>query len=614
MLSIRPTKRRRRRTHHRRARARRIRRRISAVGGAVLGVLALALLWVGIRGAMAGEALQGAIPTAQAMQASVLAGDTTALDADVDALQARTTKAVGLTSDPIWRALELVPGLGPNLRSVRVTAAAADRVSYGALPSLVQLASAFQAGSLTPRAGAVDPQAFAAIAPAAHRARVAMDAAAGQTTGIDPAQDLPPVAAPVQRFAELISTLRTATVGLDTAAQVLPDMLGSDAPRRYLLLSMNPAELRPSGGIVGAVSVVTADRGRLTLDEQSSGAAFGRLASPALAPTPAESALFQGLAGTYMQDATFPPDFARAAQYADAIWTQAGGAPVDGVVALDPVAVSLVLAATGPVGMPDGSTLTSADAVPTLLSGTYAAHPDPAAQDAYFTAATRALFDAVTGGAANGPALAGALGSAVVQHRVLVWDAHPEIQSRLAGTAVVGALPATAPAASAFGIYLADGTGSKMDFYLRPSAQVASAMCAASGRPTFRTSVTLGSVAPADAATALPWVVTGGGAFGVPAGTTRTNVFVVAPPGFRAYGVEVDGREVGFTSTTLEGRPAVAVDVDVLPQRTGRVDILWSGASGAPLAATVATTPTATGFPVATSQALACTDTSGGAQ
>jgi hypothetical protein len=172
----------------------------------------------------------------------------------------------------------------------------------------------------------------------------------------------------------------------------------------------------------------------------------------------------------------------------------------------------------------------------------------------------------------------------------------------------------TAPSTSAFGIYLADGTGSKMDFYLRPSAQVASAMCAASGRPTFRTSVTLGSVAPADAATALPGVVTGGGAFGVPAGTTRTNVFVLAPPGFRAYGVEVDGREVGFTSTTLEGRPAVAVDVDVLPQRTGRVDILWSGAPGAALAATVATTPTATGFPVATSQALACSDTSGGAQ
>ena len=49
-----------------------------------------------------------------------------------------------------------------------------------------------------------------------------------------------------------------------TVSARLPAILGWDGPRRYLVLTQNPAELRPTGGFTGSYGIVTFDRGRLT--------------------------------------------------------------------------------------------------------------------------------------------------------------------------------------------------------------------------------------------------------------------------------------------------------------------------------------------------------------
>ena len=44
----------------------------------------------------------------------------------------------------------------------------------------------------------------------------------------------------------------------------LPAMLGWDGPRRYLVLTQNPAELRPTGGYTGSYGIIAFDRGKIT--------------------------------------------------------------------------------------------------------------------------------------------------------------------------------------------------------------------------------------------------------------------------------------------------------------------------------------------------------------
>src|SRR5450756_2740619 len=51
--------------------------------------------------------------------------------------------------------------------------------------------------------------------------------------------------------------------GYVSASERLPAILGWDAPRRYLVLTQNPAELRPTGGYIGSFGIVSFDKGRI---------------------------------------------------------------------------------------------------------------------------------------------------------------------------------------------------------------------------------------------------------------------------------------------------------------------------------------------------------------
>ena len=53
------------------------------------------------------------------------------------------------------------------------------------------------------------------------------------------------------------------------------------------------------------------------------------------------------------------------------MWAQQTGTSVDGVVAIDPVALSYVLGATGPVTMPDGEVVTKDNVVELTESTAY---------------------------------------------------------------------------------------------------------------------------------------------------------------------------------------------------------------------------------------------------
>ena len=63
-----------------------------------------------------------------------------------------------------------------------------------------------------------------------------------------------------QRLADYGPVLR-AYADLDGT---MPNILGWDSPKRYLVLTQNPAELRPTGGYIGSFGILTFDKGRIT--------------------------------------------------------------------------------------------------------------------------------------------------------------------------------------------------------------------------------------------------------------------------------------------------------------------------------------------------------------
>jgi hypothetical protein len=342
-------------------------------------------------------------------------------------------------------------------------------------------------------------------------------------------------------------------------------MLGVRGPRTYLVLFQNPAELRATGGMPGAYAIVRVRRGAFSfLSAGSAPGDWGVARRPVLPLGRSALQLYTRRPGVFPQDVNFSPHFPTAALLAREMYRRYSGRRVDGVIATDPVALSYLLRATGPVsvaGMPAGTALTADNAVPLLLSDVYARIPDPSVQDRFFAAAARSVFGALaTGRAQPRPALA-ALVQAAGERRILMWSADRSEQRLLEGTVLGGVMPRDDGVRPTVGVFLNDGSGSKLGYYLTPTVELSDGACRTDGRGELRVRVTLASAAPRGG---LPPYVVGLGLSGEPY-TARTLVMVFTPTGGSVLGAWLDGRRVGVRSGTERGRKVGIASVDVRP-------------------------------------------------
>jgi hypothetical protein len=580
-------------------------RRTRATLVVLLALLVVLAAWIGIRAYMARDALLGAVPIANRIGSQVLS-DGADIDADLSELQSRASSAAALTSDPVWRAAEIVPFLGANLTAFREAAGVIDALASKALPPVSDLAGSFSTRSLAPVNGAVDLQAFEDAQPALGEARDALKIANRTAIEIDTASTIPQIGSAVDQIVELVTRSKTVIDSLSTAATLLPTMLGGDEARSYLLLSLNNAELRATGGLPGAIAVINADNGAVTLGVTSSATALGNFDEPVLALTDAESTLYGEALGTWMHDVNFTPDFARSGELARSMWQARMGQTVDGVLSIDPIALGYLLGATGPITLESGVVLTSENAARILLSDVYATFAAPKQQDEFFEEATGKVFAAMTSGKADGPSLIRALGKAAGENRIHVWSGRPQEQTLLKTTAIAGEVPVSTADSTAFGVYLNDATGAKMDYYVNGAIAIASGVCRNDQRPNFEVRVSLSSSAPADAATALPPYVTGGGTYGVAPGNVRTNLFVYAPSGSVPYSVTIDGQEYAFVEANHNEHSVAGVTVELSPGQSSTVSMKFVGLAGSAETVALQHTPMATAVETSLDNYLDC--------
>ncbi|MEV5071081.1 DUF4012 domain-containing protein [Microbacterium sp. LMI12-1-1.1] len=567
----------------------------AVVLGVVLLVAILGAAWVGIRGALAYSHLRDAQQTAAAVRDS-LADPAAASDA-IAALAADTGAAHALTSDPVWKLAEGVPWVGPQLAAVATVAESLDGVAGTALRPLSEVAGTFQVDALRPQGGRLDLAPLQQISGAAQTATDGVGAAAASVSAIDRTALVTPVRTAVDEVDGLLTEAGTATDALARAAQLIPSMLGADGPRNYLVLFQNNAEWRSLGGIPGAMALIHTDGGALSLAAQESSSDYDRYDDAVLPLDDEITAIYGERPARFIQNVTQVPDFAVSAALAREMWAREhGGQQVDGVIALDPVALSYLLQATGPITLPTGDVLAPDTAVPLLLNEVYARYPRPADQDAFFAVAAASVFAKLSGGDVDPAALVTALTRAGDEDRLLLWSAHEAEQGLLADTTLAGGLPGSDDDAARFGVYVNDGTGSKMDFYQNASATLAWDGCTldAAGRATGDAvlTVTIGNTAPADAAN-LPPYITGDSGFGVPAGITRTIGYLYLPEGFDLIDATMsDGS--GFGGGTHDGRRVLSFAIDLPPGQTATATVVARAAS--PVASTLeaAMTPTLT--------------------
>ena len=537
-------------------------------GLAVLAIIVFVVVWVGVRGMLAKDALEKAVPAASAIAKQLADGDTDAANASSKVLSERASDAAGLTSDPVWRASEFIPYVGANLTAVREAADIVDDVARDAVAPLVKAAGSVGVEEFAPVNGVIQLQPLVDAQPGIAAASEALDSADKRAEAIDTKNVLGAVADAVVTLQKTVAEAAVVVDAVDRAATLLPPMMGAEGERNYLLLFQNPAELRATGGIPGALAQLTVAGGAISLTQQASSADFPRTPAPVLELPLETRGLYGDITGRFIQDVNLTPQFPLSAPLAAEMWRQQFGVQVDGVMSVDPVVLSYLLRATGPITLPTGDVLTSDTAVQLLLTDVYARYPDPRAQDAFFAAAAAAVFDAVAHGGFEPAALLDALALAGDEHRLLVWSAHEAEQSQLAETTLAGGLPVSNGHTARIGVYLNDATGSKMGTYLKTTINTGVAVCRADGLPRLDVQITLTNTAPTDAATSLPAYVTGAGAFGVPPGNIKVITNVYGVPGSANLGITRDGAEFAHHSTTDSGYPVSALSIELAPGET----------------------------------------------
>lgn len=575
----------------------------------VLGLLLLIVLlalWIVVRGLIARDQLTGAVPIVEQLKSRIVAGETAGLEPLVADLEARTSTAAAMTSDPVWRAAEAVPLLGPNLAAFRQAAQAIDTVTSDALPPLVSLADALDLGQFVPQDGAIDLAPIEALQPALAEAGAAVAVAAEQAAAISTAGTIPQIGEAVEQLVDVIGEANALIGGTNGLVQVLPAMLGADGPRTTLLLVQNNAELRATGGIPGAIIELRTDHGRITFGRQASGATIGAFAEPVLATTQVEQELYGDRFARFIQNVTTTPDFARTGELTAAMWQQVYGEGVDAVVSIDPVVLSYVLRATGPLELDDGTVLSSENAVETLLNEVYFRFEDPAEQDVFFGLAAQAVFDAITHFDGDPETFVAAIGQGVGERRVYVWSAHEGEQAVIEGSPLAALFPVSDSVASGFGLYFADLTMSKIDWYLEPAVQVGGVQCPEWGSHSYYVMrVTLTSTMPPLGEGIPDYIV--GAPIGDARGDALTQVYLTMPAGFRVFETLVDG--TGAAVQVVDGGDEYAryaITTVVHPGETLQLDFRIWGNVDSPAKVRLVHTPTAGPFPVDIGEPLAC--------
>ena len=163
-----------------------------------------------------------------------------------------------------------------------------------------------------------------------------------------------------------LDKLQSLVTGYDRAEAFLPQLLGYNGQRTYLVLPQNDTELFPSGGLISSYGIATFTNGNLgdmsfeyfeALFARWQGESGGEYVEP---PAPLKNYLKQGYSWG-LGEAGWYPDFPTTSQLA-ADFVQKGGAPAtDGTIAIDTFFIRSLLDEMGAVYVPSYDVTVDAD-------------------------------------------------------------------------------------------------------------------------------------------------------------------------------------------------------------------------------------------------------------
>jgi Protein of unknown function (DUF4012) len=541
------------------------RRRVTVVGLLLVAVAVAFVCWLAFEGFQAKSSLENARGRVHNAKEALLQGDVENAAKQVDEAHSFAERAQDATHSLPWNIASVVPWLGGPFKTGQQVSHVVLGVITDVLQPGVNVGQALSPDRLY-EGGRIDVQLLRDAAPRLDEVAAAaakLDAEAGAIADPHYLAVMRGARAEVQgQLTDLAGLLRNASL----AAHLAPSMMGADGPRTYFMGFQTNAEARGTGGLLGGFGILQFDNGTPRVNTLGQNVELAGASAPIDLGTEYAERYGDSQPTTDFRTSNQSSHFPYAAQIWKSMWEQQSGTKVDGAIVIDPVALSYVLGAVGPVTMPDGEVLTKDNVVELTESTTYMRFPtDQAARKQYLQDVASAVVQKMTGPVESPRNLLDAVGKAVGQGRIAVWSASPDDQKLLEETPLAHVVPDDpAPYAA---VVINNLGGNKLDYYLRREIAYSAGEC---DGPTRKSSVTvrLTNTAPADGlpdyVAASPNLPT----LDVPLGTNLTEVSLLATTNAQLTNATLDGTPVTIMGEAERAHPVFSAQLAIQPGQT----------------------------------------------
>lgn len=295
------------------------------------------------------------------------------------------------------------------------------------------------------------------------------------------------------------------------AFRLIPDLLGCNGDREYLIIAQNYSEVRPTGGLPGTVIPLHVSNGNLDFGDPVAMAEATRAQAYPIEITDEERTIFSDKLGWSGTDMNNIPDWSRAADIISQMWVIYNGTTVDGVIGIDVETFKrLVSLGASTVVLPNGSTINSTDLTKILLHDVYVNYPDGTMQDTYFSMVLGSCMDILEDKLPDLglQKVANVIQQSIQEERLMVWMRNTEEETLMEQLGCAGTLSYD-PKTPEVGLYFYDQTWSKIDWYFKPEVTLGDGIKNADGTTSYPMTIDLTNTLTYDEANQIPPYISG---------------------------------------------------------------------------------------------------------
>jgi hypothetical protein len=374
------------------------------------------------------------------------------------------------------------------------------------------------------------------------------------------------------------SPIKSEIQALISSSQTLA---GDDGAKQYLVAFQNTAEARGTGGILGAYAIVELKKGSLKVIETGSNEPlYGSSLQKIPINVPDEYKRLYGENPAILQNSNLSPHFPYGAEIWLALWKKEFGQTLDGVIAIDPTALSYILRSTGPITLNSGEKITSENLVADTLKNAYERYEkDNKARKQYLVDIMNATVKHLNSSDYSKLKMAQAIRDGIVANRILFYSTDKSAQKKLSQTRLGGFM--SLESNNEFRTVIQNIDASKLDYYLDRSVEIESKSCEKDRQTQVRIRVTN----TLKTATGLSSYVLTRADKGKPAsliaGSHRFKVFIYGPTNAKLVSVSRENRMANLGGGSTErDRPIYVADVDLAPGASEELRANFSGGVG----------------------------------